>query len=62
VGRIRAKTGTLFDTIALSGIASSADGAQRAFSVMVNKRPSKYSKLATRQAIDGLTAVIAGCN
>ncbi len=62
VGKIRAKTGTLFDTIALSGVASSVDGAQRAFSIMVNKRPSKYSKLSTRQAIDALTAVIAGCN
>lgn len=61
-GKIRAKTGTLFDTIALSGVASSTDGAQRAFSIMVNKRPLKYSKLSTRQAIDGLTAVITGCN
>lgn len=61
-GKIRAKTGTLFDTIALSGVASSVDGAQRAFSIMVNKRPAKYSKLATRQAIDGLTAVITGCS
>ncbi|MEY4136782.1 MAG: hypothetical protein RL205_910 [Actinomycetota bacterium] len=62
VGRIRAKTGTLFDTIALSGVASSVDGAQRAFSILVNKRPARYSKLSTRQAIDGLTAVITGCN
>ena len=61
VGRVRAKTGTLFDTIALSGVASSVDGAMRAFSIMVNKRPKKFSKLTTRQAIDGLTAVIAGC-
>lgn len=61
VGKIRAKTGTLFDTIALSGVASSVDGARRAFSIMVNKRPKKFSKLTTRQAIDGLTAVIAGC-
>jgi serine-type D-Ala-D-Ala carboxypeptidase/endopeptidase (penicillin-binding protein 4) len=60
-GKIRAKTGTLFDTIALSGVASSDDGAQRAFSIMVNKRPSKYSKLSTRQAVDALTAVITGC-
>ncbi len=62
VGKIRAKTGTLFDTIALSGVASSVDGAQRAFSILVNKRPAKYSKLTTRQAIDGLTAVITGCS
>lgn len=61
-GKIRAKTGTLFDTIALSGVASSVDGAQRAFSIMVNKRPAKYSKLTTRQTVDGLTAVITGCS
>ena len=62
VGKIRAKTGTLFDTIALSGVASSVDGAQRAFSIMVNKRPSKYSKLSTRQAVDALAATITGCH
>lgn len=61
-GKVRAKTGTLFDTIALSGVASSVDGAQRAFSIMVNKRPAKYSKLATRQAVDSLVATITGCN
>ena len=62
VGKVRAKTGTLFDTIALSGVASSLDGAQRAFSIMVNKRPSKYSKLSTRQAVDALVATITGCH
>jgi D-alanyl-D-alanine carboxypeptidase/D-alanyl-D-alanine-endopeptidase (penicillin-binding protein 4) len=61
VGKVRAKTGTLFDTISLSGITSSVDGAQRAFSIMVNKRPSKYSKLSTRQAVDALVATITGC-
>ncbi|MGI9136042.1 MAG: D-alanyl-D-alanine carboxypeptidase/D-alanyl-D-alanine-endopeptidase [Candidatus Nanopelagicales bacterium] len=61
-GKVRAKTGTLFDTIALSGVASSVDGAQRAFSIMVNKRPAKYSKLTTRQAVDSLVATITGCN
>lgn len=61
VGKVRAKTGTLFDTIALSGLTSSDDGAQRAFSIMVNKRPSQYSKLATRQAVDALVATITGC-
>jgi len=60
-GKVRAKTGTLFDTIALSGITSSVDGTQRAFSIMVNKRPSKYSKLSTRQAVDALVATITGC-
>jgi D-alanyl-D-alanine carboxypeptidase/D-alanyl-D-alanine-endopeptidase (penicillin-binding protein 4) len=61
VGKVRAKTGTLFDTITLSGVTSSDDGAQRAFSIMVNKRPAKYSKLATRQAVDALVATITGC-
>lgn len=61
-GKVRAKTGTLFDTIALSGVTSSVDGAQRAFSIMVNKRPSKFSKLSTRQAVDALVATITGCH
>jgi D-alanyl-D-alanine carboxypeptidase/D-alanyl-D-alanine-endopeptidase (penicillin-binding protein 4) len=61
LGKVRAKTGTLFDTVTLSGVTSSDDGAQRAFSIMVNKRPSQYSKLATRQAVDALVATITGC-
>lgn len=60
-GDVMAKTGTLFDTIALSGVAAPGDVPERIFSILVNDRPQKYSALTIRQAVDGLTATIAGC-
>ena len=60
-GAVRAKTGTLFDTIALSGTTIGADGREKLFSVLVNDRPRRYSQLSTRQAVDGLVATITGC-
>lgn len=59
-GAIRAKTGTLFDTIGLSGIAQSPQG-ERIFSILDNNRPQSVTVLATRQAVDGLAATITGC-
>lgn len=59
-GLIRAKTGTLFDTIGLSGISASGPG-ERIFSILVNDRPQRYIPLQTRQAVDGLAATINGC-
>ena len=61
VGDIRAKTGTIRGTIALSGLARTVFGGRRIFSIIVNDRPQRYSALATRQAVDGLAATIAGC-
>lgn len=60
-GNVRAKTGTLFDTIGLSGVTSPGDVPERIFSILVNDRPQRYSALTVRQAVDGLTATIAGC-
>lgn len=60
-GDVRAKTGTLFDTIGLSGVATTEAGPERIFSILVNDRPQRYSPLSTRQAVDGLTATIIGC-
>jgi D-alanyl-D-alanine carboxypeptidase/D-alanyl-D-alanine-endopeptidase (penicillin-binding protein 4) len=60
-GKVQAKTGTILSTIALSGIARTPDGRRRIFSILVNQRPSRYSALATRQAVDGLAATITGC-
>jgi D-alanyl-D-alanine carboxypeptidase/D-alanyl-D-alanine-endopeptidase (penicillin-binding protein 4) len=60
-GAIKAKTGTLFDTIGLSGVATTTAGPERLFSMLVNNRPQRYSALATRQALDGLGATITGC-
>lgn len=61
-GLIRAKTGTLYDTIALSGLASGADGHLKAFSIMVNKRPyRKFPALMTRRAVDAIASTVTGC-
>jgi D-alanyl-D-alanine carboxypeptidase/D-alanyl-D-alanine-endopeptidase (penicillin-binding protein 4) len=60
-GRVYAKTGTLFDTIGLSGYVSGQDGRLKVFSALVNDRPSRYSPLSTRQAVDGLVATVNGC-
>ncbi len=60
-GRLRAKTGTLFDTIGLSGLATGADGRLKAFSVLVNSRPQKYSPLSTRRNVDRMAATVTGC-
>jgi len=56
-----AKTGTLFDTIGLSGYTRGADGELKVFSALVNDRPQRYSPLSTRQAVDGLVATVNGC-
>jgi len=60
-GAIRAKTGTLFDTIALSGITTDADGHSKIFAILVNDRPQRVTPLKTRQAVDGLAATVTGC-
>ena len=60
-GDVKAKTGTLFDTISLSGVTASDGSPERIFSILVNDRPQRYSALTIRQAVDGLTATIAGC-
>jgi D-alanyl-D-alanine carboxypeptidase/D-alanyl-D-alanine-endopeptidase (penicillin-binding protein 4) len=60
-GAVRAKTGTLFDTIGLSGVTNATDGQQKAFSILVNDRPQRFTALATRQAADGLAATVNGC-
>jgi serine-type D-Ala-D-Ala carboxypeptidase/endopeptidase (penicillin-binding protein 4) len=61
VGDVHAKTGSLFDTVSLSGVAATETGDERLFSILVNDRPRRYSALSTRQALDGLTATITGC-
>ena len=60
-GEVRAKTGTLFDTIGLSGVTIATDGQQKSFSILVNDRPQRFTALATRQAADGLAAPVNGC-
>lgn len=60
-GRVQAKTGTLFDTIALSGVATTKSDGMRIFSFIVNERPRAHTPLSTRRAIDGLAATVEGC-
>jgi D-alanyl-D-alanine carboxypeptidase len=58
---VYAKTGSLYDTISLSGVAVTVAGGERLFSILVNHRPQRYSALSARQVLDGLTATITGC-
>jgi D-alanyl-D-alanine carboxypeptidase/D-alanyl-D-alanine-endopeptidase (penicillin-binding protein 4) len=60
-GDVRAKTGTLFDTVGLAGVATTVTGPERIFAILVNDRPQRFSTLSTRQAVDGLTATLTGC-
>jgi D-alanyl-D-alanine carboxypeptidase/D-alanyl-D-alanine-endopeptidase (penicillin-binding protein 4) len=60
-GKIRAKTGTLFDTIGLTGVTTARDGQEKAFAILVNHRPQRVSRLTTRRAVDALAATINGC-
>ncbi|MFM7145538.1 MAG: D-alanyl-D-alanine carboxypeptidase/D-alanyl-D-alanine-endopeptidase [Actinomycetales bacterium] len=60
-GEIRAKTGSLFDTISLAGVAQGEDGKDKVFAILVNDRPRKFIPLTTRRAVDKLASTITGC-
>lgn len=60
-GRVQAKTGTIFATIALSGVARTRISGLRVFSILVNHRPTSVDRLQTRRAVDGLAATVMGC-
>jgi D-alanyl-D-alanine carboxypeptidase/D-alanyl-D-alanine-endopeptidase (penicillin-binding protein 4) len=60
-GLIQAKTGTVADAIALAGYAAGADGQTKIFVSIVNSRPTRYSRLTTRVAVDRATSSITGC-
>jgi len=55
---IRAKTGTLADVVALSGVSTGVDGRERLFSVIVN---GVSSTSAARGDVDALAATSTGC-
>lgn len=57
-GDIRAKTGTLADVVALSGVSTGVDGRERLFSVIVN---GVSSTSAARDDVDALAATSTGC-
>ncbi len=60
-GLVQAKTGTLADSIALAGYAAGADGHTKVFVSIVNSRPTRYSRLTTRKAVDRVVSGITGC-
>lgn len=55
---VRAKTGTLADVVALSGVSTGVDGRERVFSVIVN---GVTSTDAARADVDALAATSTGC-
>lgn len=61
-GRVQAKTGTLHDTVALSGYTTGTDGRTKVFAILVSPRPERtYSVDATRAAVDLLATTVTGC-
>ena len=60
-GLIQAKTGTVADAIALAGYANGADGQTKVFVSIVNSRPTRYSRLTTRQYVDRAASSVTGC-
>lgn len=61
-GRVQAKTGTLHDTVALSGYTTGTDGRTKVFAILVSPRPERsYSVTATRAAVDLLATTVTGC-
>jgi D-alanyl-D-alanine carboxypeptidase/D-alanyl-D-alanine-endopeptidase (penicillin-binding protein 4) len=55
---VRAKTGTLADVVALSGVSTGVDGRERVFSVLVNRVTSTS---VARADVDALAATSTGC-
>ncbi len=60
-GLVQGKTGTLADAISLAGYAQGADGQTKIYVAIVNSRPTAYSRLTTRQAVDRPVSSITGC-
>lgn len=56
-GRVRAKTGTLHNVTALSGIADAVGGKQYAFAILVNDYPGSVSAVLPR--VDAIGAALA---
>ncbi len=58
-GNLRAKTGTISEVSALSGVVASAQGERLAFSIMVNGTPSTYPAKAVENSIGARLAGFA---
>jgi D-alanyl-D-alanine carboxypeptidase/D-alanyl-D-alanine-endopeptidase (penicillin-binding protein 4) len=60
-GLIQAKTGTVADAIALAGYAAGSDGSTKVFVGIVNSRPTRYTRVQTRIAVDRAASSVTGC-
>lgn len=60
-GLVQGKTGTLADAISLAGYAAGADGRTKVYVALVNSRPTQYSRLQTRWAVDRVVSSVTGC-
>ena len=60
-GLVQGKTGTLADAISLAGYAVGADGETKIYVSIVNRRPTRYSRLQTRWAVDRAVSSVTGC-
>ncbi|WP_436798957.1 D-alanyl-D-alanine carboxypeptidase/D-alanyl-D-alanine endopeptidase [Micromonospora fulviviridis] len=58
-GVVRAKTGTLSGVNAIAGLVTTADGRLLTFAVLTDRTPDTLDE--TRQALDRITAALAGC-
>lgn len=57
-GKIKAKTGTLRDVVALAGVTTGMDGRRQVFALVVN---GHASTLTMKRKVDGLAATVTGC-
>ncbi len=61
-GRVTGKTGTLFDTISLSGTIDHVSGQRYIYAVLVNPLPRGTYQPQVRQRIDNVVAAASGCS
>lgn len=60
IGNVRAKTGTLFDVVALTGVLTTVDGAEVLFSFVINGEEAEKALPLMDQIIVGYaTATVA---
>lgn len=59
---VEAKTGTLFDTVALAGYVRTVDGGLAAFAVLANEVSSRSRTNQVRARIDYMVTALSGCD
>lgn len=61
-GRVTGKTGTLFDSISLSGTIDHVSGQRYVYAILVNPLPRGTHQSQVRQRIDNVVAAASGCS